>query len=464
MTGGSLASRTALLVLNALTLALLAGGLAHVVTSPTTPWLESGAYAALPPPLRPYRPLWFGTLNAVLDATAPSWLLRIDAEDLKRGAVRRVGFADFQDDEVGSFAEGLRRVCDSLERESALTPMGRVITRAQMEIWVENRLKIARAFASPSAAAALPRVRAPVFVVGMPRSGTTFLHNLLSLDEASFRAPRLWEVTDPVPALGLEGREWERSRRTTLAWLGTEAFKSFARNVHAAHPIHYMNAEECMPILSLNTLSNVTSYNEWLMEQDQSRAMRWHERFLRVLQSGVERGQRQQFLLKAPWHMNHLDAVLRQYPDAWIVAPHRDPSGMLTSLSSLHARFYGVTSDRVDPVAIGAYQRRMWDAVMRRYLAARKRATPEQRARMIDLKFADLRSDPIAQVRVVYRHLGLELRPDVELRMRQWLSEDVALGKQGAAGEHRYDPHWFGLDPREIMSSSAFAEYAATYV
>ena len=474
------------LLLHALRLASFASLVAlclSIALLPTTPWLESTWSAAqLPPPLRPHRPLWLGVLNAAVLGPLQGLASRtgVDAlvfslrpSDVRARAVRVVGSSDF-DDEEGEFREGLERLCASLESESALTPMGAVLTAATLDIWVQNRLKIARHVkAMAGRGEELPRVTRPVFVIGMPRSGTTFLHNLLTIDTKHFRAPRLWEVTDPVPPLGLEGRDWERAWRKFVSWAGVEGFKTFARNVHAVHPISHDNAEECMPILCVgmmslqfNTVSNVSRYNDWFLSRDQSTAFKWHKRVLQVLQSGVtsEGGQRQSWLLKAPIHLNHIDVILKTYPDAVILSPHRDPADMLSSLSSLHARFYGIVSDEIRPREIGAYQKKQWELVLGRYLAARRAFSPEQRARVLDLSFEDLSSDPIGVVRRVYAHLGLALSHETETRMRDWLAHDVLLGKKGAAGKHEYDASWFGLDKDVVSSVKVFREYSDAFV
>ncbi len=117
-----------------------------------------------------------------------------------------------------------------------------------------------------------------------------------------------------------------------------------------------------MPILAMdgrsllfNVLYRVHSYQEWLMKQPSTSPMRFHKRFLQTLQHGSKRPAKT-WLLKTPWHMFTLDALWGVYPDAKIIMPHRDPAGMIASLSSLHARFNGICSDRVRPDLIGRFQ------------------------------------------------------------------------------------------------------------
>lgn len=417
----------------------------------------------LPQALRPFRPVFVSLLNHLMQGTKwPS----LEAEDIMRDAVRKTGISDFQDDDTGTFLLGLNKLCESLRTEAKLNFVGRVLTRAQIDVVVENRLKVGKAAAA--AAAQQSTVQRPVFVAGMPRSGTTFLHNLMSLDEENFRAPRLWEIVDPLPALhGVEGKQVERFVRKKMSAAGTALFRYLAPNFAAVHPVDSMNAEECMPILSLSMLSfnfytmcNVPAYNDWLMQQDQTEALLWHKNFLQVSQTPGNNNT-VAWLLKAPWHMNHLDVVLKVYPDARIIVPHRDPSGMLASLSSLHARLFGLTSDELDLHALGKYTQSVWELIIGRFMRARRDLLPENT--IVDVYFENLKKDPIATVKKVYSQLGVTLSPQAEQRMLVWLANDVKLGKRGASGVHEYSPEWFGLKEEEISNLPNFQAYKQKY-
>jgi hypothetical protein len=458
---------------------------------PTTPWLD---FSHLPISLRPHRPLWIGLINLILkemmipitnSLPLPYFITnlispKINAEQMLRDAQSSTGvWSDFMDTD-GSLQQGLKLLATSLNMESALTPVGVMLIKQPLDMFLHNRLVLARKYHQSNnnnnITQATTRIKSPIFVIGMPRSGTTFLHQLLSIDTTNFRAPRLWEVMDPFPSLGVEDVihdhlfhvQFDRWRRRNIMRIGVEMFKLFAKSVHAVHPISHMNAEECMPILAynmmtlqFNTLSNVSKYNDWLLEQDQSPAFIWHHRFLNSLEkSDVDvhkPPQTQSWLLKAPWHLNHLDTLLKEYPDARILMPHRDPADMLTSLSSLHARFYGIVSDEIDPVAIGQYQRWQWEIVLNRFLNVRKQKISNHN--IFDISFKSLTNNPIKEVERVYQYLGLTLTHEVKQKMIQWLQEDVSLGKKGAAGKHEYDAKWFGLDVQDINQQSVFKRY-----
>lgn len=311
----------------------------------------------------------------------------------------------------------------------------------------------------------LHAVNAPVIVTGMPRSGTTFLHNLLGQDVETFRGPLNWEIQAPLP---VTNSKYSLRRLAKLAVVvpSLAFFSWIAKRLSSVHPLAAFNVEECMPLMALdalslqfNTLTNVSSYNDWYIDQDQIHAFRMHEIFLQTLQE-EERDTR--WLLKAPWHINHLHTLFVKYPDARIVITHREPSQMLASLSSLHARFYGVVSDAVDPTAIGAYQLKQWAKVLGRYVAVRSDPqTPNDR--IFDGTFEDLQADPIRFVERVYAFLDLELTADARRRMTSWLETDSKLGKKGASGKHAYEQEWFGLDDQQKLDQT-FAAYKKMHV
>lgn len=362
--------------------------------------------------------------------------------------------------------QALDKLLHALKTDSRTTALGEFALLQNLRIWLENRLKVVHYEKinqlDPN------RIKSPVFIVGTPRSGTTFLYNLLYLDDENFRGPQLWELTDPVPPLGSRGRDVERTFRIVKNELGVMGFRLLAPNFAAVHTVSATMPEECMGFLSsslltygFNTMSNVSSYNDWLMTQDQKPAMEFHKRYLSVMQHGDEingnPSEVKRWLLKAPWHMNHLDALFATYPDARIINPHRDIRNMLSSLASLHARLYGMTSDHIDPLAIGAYQHKVWSAVVEKYLKARQ--IPENNKRILDLKFSTVHSNPLSVVRRTYEFLGLVLSPQAERKMKDWLASDVKLGKKGAAEKHRYESSWFGLGKDVVEKTPSFRAY-----
>lgn len=431
---------------------------------------------ALPAPLRPHRPLWIHLINGAMPPIMrafgynPQRTPSFHPDDLIRAAQQATGHIDLADED-GLFGEGLRRLSTALDAEADLNVLGRIIVREQLVQVIGNRLKLLAYNATHIRKE--PRIIAPVFTIGMPRSGTTFLHNLLSRDAARFQALRTWQVVDPVPPLPPDA-SWLATLRRLLPIRGQmEFYKILARNVHTVYPLGPMNAEECMPILGLgmvslqyNVLSNVSSYDDWQSEvtnnfQGALSPFTMHKLFFHVLQSSVPEAKRSTWLFKAPWHMNHLSALFAAYPDAKVIMPHRDPTGCIASLSSLHARFYGITSDNIRLKEIGAHTLKRWTGVAKRFSDQRTNLTTAQQAQILDLQFADLLNRPIETVRQIYKHFNWQLSREAESAMREWLDADVTLGKKGARGVHEYSPEWFGLDENKV--TEAFQDYCKRY-
>lgn len=434
-------------------------------------------FSHLPAALRPHRPLWLRLAEALvseakrLSGVGVRWP-SLEAANLLAHAEWQSGLHDWADED-GGFREALEVLGASLEAESNTTALGRLLTWTLMGKILDNRLRIVE-YAKRNPGVSEERIEAPVFIVGMPRSGTSFLFNLLRQDEARWRAPQLWEIEGPVPPTDPADGDAHPSRywRILRMQLETEVFKRLAPSVAAVHNVDALNAEECMPILGrdarslyFNTLFMVPAYQDWLLKQSQLPPMRFHKRFLQTLQSGAKSAaSRKTWLLKAPWHMYTLEDLWEVYPDARVIVPHRDPAGMIASLSSLHARFYGIVTDDVRPKEIGAMQQRQWSRILPRFMDIRAKH-PEKAGQIVDVHFEDIRNRPLEVVQGLYDSFGWELDADARARMQSYLDGTTGdgTGKKGMHGKHDYELAWFGLDEDDLMSTPAFEAYCDEY-
>jgi len=416
----------------------------------------------LPEALRPHRPRWrqwleFLVLRRVVE---PSF----DADDLMRNAERMTGLADWDDDVQKSFETALRVLGASLESEAKFTRFGRILAWVQLIQMLGNRLKIVD-FMKRNPSVNKTEIVAPVFIFGMPRSGTSFLSKLLSEDEENLRAARLWELQDPVPPCDPDSNSIYKRLRYYLVAMQIEAFRFIAPNLAAVHNVAANNAEECMAIFGMearslvfNTMFHVPSYQNWLMDQEQLPALRFHEKFIKTLQFGFKNPKT--WLFKAPWYLFLLEELWQVYPNARIVFTHRDPSEMVPSLSSLHARFYGLYSDEVHLKEIGNFQKQQWSKILSKMLQARA-AHPEKEDNIIDVPFSRIKAEPMLVIEEIYRKFDLELRKDARKRMENFLqgSGGDGSGKKGSKGKHEYEINWFGLKKRELTGDKGFIQY-----
>jgi hypothetical protein len=292
----------------------------------------------------------------------------------------------------------------------------------------------------------------PLFIVGLPRSGTTLLHTLLACDP-NHRAPLTWEVMEPSPPTS--ENEDARIRRAEkklsyLQWL--------APTFQRVHAIGAKLPQECVSLMSPTFLSDqfdtmyyVPSYRIWFLNQNLLPAYRYHRCFLQHLQ---KRQRARRWILKAPAHMSALPTLLSVYPDARFVQTHRDPLQAIASVSSLIAILRRVFSEHVDPLQIGRDAIRYWSEALLVFLHERDRLL---RGRICDVRYSDIRRDPIAAIRRVYRYFGWSLSLEAERRMR------IALANQPRRqhGFHRYHPAQFGLD--KAPEAQLFGHYCERF-
>jgi len=367
--------------------------------------------------------------------------------------VARTGADDFGGD---GFQEGLEVLVDSLEAEASLTTIGRIGARETILGYLVNRLEIERHRRAHADEVARP-VEGPVFIVGLPRTGTTILFNLLAQDLAN-RAPMSWEVHFPHPP----PREATFETDPRIAEMRS-IFARYEQLVPMLPAIHEFGAElpqECVPILAHEFLSiqwmstfDVPSYQAWLERRDMTPAYRFHRRFLQHLQSAYAK---ERWVLKSPEHLPHLDALLDVYPDARIIHTHRDPARVLPSLASLWHATRSLNTDALDPVRIGRQTLDIWSSALARAVDARRRHAGEDR-QFFDVQFEQVLEDPVAVLQRAYAHFGIPWSEETERRMRRFLADNP----RGSRGVHRYEREDFGLELGEIRER--FAGYCDAF-
>ena len=392
-------------------------------------------------PLLPVR--LFNGFGALLEKTRirPTPIV---ASDLIDTAKRRCRLDDFGN---GEFFEALSRLLDSCQREAQLNLIGKVALKVDVLETLCARLKMER---DRQAYPNIPRqeIRQPLFIVGLPRSGTSVLHRLLAADP-EHRAPVMWEVRSPSPPT--QANEKRRIQQATKScnffnWL-VPAF----RYVHAVGP---EIPQECVSLMTPTFLSDqfdamyyVPSYRAWFFRQDLRPAYEYHRRFLQQLQC---RRSARRWILKAPTHMFALPALLSVYPDALLVQTHRTPVDSMASVSSLVTILRSAFSDVVDPITVAREAINYWSDTTEKFMAERDRLSDQ---RICDVQYDQLRREPIGAVRQIYDYFGWSLSQQAEQRMRAL----VANQAERQSANHRYDLSQFGSSADKVLS--AFAPY-----
>jgi len=399
----------------------------------------------------PFRPLPIRAMNAtgrVLERVGIQ-PIRLDEHSLTRAASKATGLEDYGDER---FRPALGRLLRSLEEDARLTLFGRFFARRQLIELLLHRLHIVdHRKRHPDVAER--RVERPIFVLGLPRTGTTLLYGLLAEDPAA-RAPLSWEVDEPNPPP--ETATYATDPRIERTEKRFEQLRQLAPGFQTIHPIGASMPQECIVLMASEFMSirfemsfDVSGYQEWLPEQDMASAYRFHHVFLQHLQWRCPGGH---WVLKSPGHLGALDALLAEYPDARIVQTHRDPLRVIPSVSSLEYTMRMVCSDHVDPVKLGRQQLRLWKTLLDRCVDTRGRR-PELDARIVDLHFDEIVRDPMGCVRRVYERFDLPLDTEAEARMLAYVN-DHPRDKHGV---HRYGLADFGLDQESV--DEAFKGY-----
>lgn len=378
----------------------------------------------------------------------------LDLHGLLRAAQRRTKLEDFGG---LAFHEPLRRLIESIERESHLNFVGRLAAREDLIRLLINRLKLQRD-RTLHPEIARERIRRPLVITGLPRTGSTLLHGLLAQDPAH-RVARTWETMYPSPPP--QRATYDNDVRTDLASRQLAWFHRLSPEFQKIHPVGARLPEECVIMLSHSLLSfqfstsyYVPSYQTWLDQQDLTDAYRCHYGFLQQLQWRCP-GER--WVLKAPSHLPGLAALATVYPDACVVMTHREPMEVVASVASLHAVLRRTFSDAVDPYSVGPEVSGLLAGDIERGMRARDSGCLPA-GQFIDVHYEELVGDPLAAVAKIYAGFDLPLSGDTVNRMQRYL----ARNSQKRYGTHEYSLKEFGLD--DAIELRRYEQYRQRFV
>ena len=402
----------------------------------------------------PARPAWVDGVNALgANLGGAEHLVALDADSLLAAARAATGLDDFGDD---GWQEPFAVLTDALAREAKLNTVGRLLTRAELVRVLANRLRLVDLWKrEPEILAG--QVRAPIFIVGTARSGTSILHEVLAQDPR-LRSPATWEIFYSVPPP--EAATCATDARIAGTDHEVKLWHEVAPEYLTMHANAAVHPQECIFLMAHELASehfsgvhDVPSYALWLATHDLTPSFRFHRRMLQTLQW---RHPGERWLLKAPSHLTVLPALFAVYPDARVVFTHRDPAKTVPSTASLMATLRRMRRDHVDANAIAKLLVRGVAMGLEKMMAERASgATPD--GQFVDLRYADLMRDPLAAVRAVYDRLGMTLPDDIADRMRAYL----AAKPRGKHGEHRYRLEDFGLDRERLRRG--YAAYCARF-
>ncbi|WP_070195443.1 sulfotransferase family protein [Streptomyces oceani] len=386
---------------------------------------------------RPKLPLAMRALGAAASPLAGR-LWEFDPEELKRKACAKTELADFGDD--APLDEPLEVLCRSLRTETRLSTSGRFVMYNQLLGSLVNRLRLRdlEVHRPEIFEAAVP---SPLFVTGTPRTGTTFVQKLLWQD-SGWRSLLLWEASHPLPAGDLTARQPDPDPRIASSRNEVRLTSKILPEQASIHGSVADEPEEENPLLAIGHCSSmyenialVPGYREWYTQADHTAGYRQFRQVLRYLQwsrPGAER-----WALKAPGHLEMMGPLQSAFPDATVVRTHRDPVTSVISFANMVTYGARVYFDRPDPHLVGRYAA---DFVERLLRAAVRDHDPDD-GRVVDIRFRDLITDPLGEMKRVYEAADRELDSGTERAMREYAESESRRG-----GRNRYAAEDFALD------------------
>lgn len=361
-------------------------------------------------------------------------------EEVIAAASAQSGLTDFGDPAI---LEGLERLLVAYAEEARFTAQGSAMMHADLVGTMANRMRVEDWLKQHPELLERP-VEAPLFVFGLPRTGTTLTINLLASDPAT-RSFLRWEIYDPMPPARPE--ELHAGPRYAAQVAKNEMALKYMPHIAA---IHYEEADsptECQFLMTpsfcaqvYEAQADIPSWRHWFLhEADYMPAFRYHKRQLQALQAYT--GGR--WTLKNPWHPLFLNELTAVYPDARLVMTHRDPAEVVGSCCSLIRHVRAIYSDDVDLKGIGASFIDTFEIMIARTRAFKAKHGSEA---IHDVQYADTLRDPMGVVRGIYQRFGIDFTPPIAAAMQAYLDANP----KGKHGSHSYDLAEYGLSKEAV--------------
>jgi len=372
-------------------------------------------------------------MGDTLDATRTHF----NIDEIMAKAKEDTGLSDFGDP---WFMEPFEVLVGALNRGGDLSSMGLQVQKASFLKWLTERLRrIELVKRNPEIAEEKVEILAEI--VGLPRTGSTMVHRLLT-SSPQVTSTYSWELLNPLPFPG--ETPGDPQMRKDIAEAMAAFYLQAMPDMAAIHPLDPLGYEEDVLLLDRTFMSTgfqstltVPSYDQWLLDADQRPAYRELREWLQILQWQDKSRAGKKWLLKSPHHLTALRAILDVFPECSIVVTHRTPVETVPSYASMVYTLTKSNTDKADPREIGAYWDKRFQRVLRDVMEVRKTA-PE---RFIDIRYKDVQNQPIVEARKVFDALGLPYGAEEEALMESWLVENA----REKHPPHKYSAEDFGL-------------------
>lgn len=369
------------------------------------------------------------------------------ADSLMAEACQATGLNDWGDE---SILTPLGILTESYRDQGGLDSQGLFMLYQLLIKHLSNRLLILDELKQNPEITSKP-IHRPLFIVSMPRTGTTLLTRLLAQDPAN-RPLLHWEAMRPTPPPTPQTRETDP--RIEEAEKNMEGMYQISPDLRKKYPTGARESEECVGLLMnsfvchcFHMFAKTDTYTEWLGMQNMVPTYNFYQKQLQLLQFRLPT---ERWLLKSPWHMYALDALLSAFPDACVIQPHRDPNKLIPSICSLMASFRIIFKKDVDMADVGMEFFKDWADMLDRCIKARDASDP---ARFFDVQYQDILKDPVGTVQKIYEYFGYSFTDQFKKGMLEWLAKNP----QHKYGVHKYSLEEYGLNKEEM--NQRFAAY-----
>ncbi len=409
---------------------------------------------------QPYRPFSIRAINAVGAALDKIGIRpKLDADDILRRVEKKTGLPR---PPKGWDAGGLEVLIDAINNEAQLNTIGRLGARGMLTGLIGSYVELNDWFDKhPEEENEV--IEKPLFIVGLPRTGTSAMHGLMATDPGN-RSPLFWEVNSPLPRPHPDHYDDDPRIEDTAKQL--ELQYKMAPGFRAIHKMDATMPQECLATMhkmmhgiTLTLTWYVPSYRKWLMEADPEPALRFNKRFLQMIQATEPdtRPKIERWLLKTPGFLSALPAIFKLFPDAQIVFTHRNPVDVIGSVASFAWTLSGMFTDKGHiPELFGEEQATSWNQLLE--IGMRDRAQLSQfEGQIHDIYFNDIAAEPFKTVFGIYERFGITPPEDLEQRMQQYLDENP----RGKHGKHDYSLADYHLT--EEGERERFAKYVERF-
>jgi len=369
-------------------------------------------------------------------------MIPIDAERVMKMAERTTGLSDWGE---GGFKQRLQATADGLN-EANLNTTGLFGARYVLNWHLGNKLRIID-FAKRHPELDDIDIERPVVITGFFRTGTTFLHNVLAADPNN-RVARAWELSYPLGRLGdpLGDVAWRRAQAKFTFGFNQAAIPDQGVAHHVtpdSYEEDFFLLENDMAVLTFWIGFAAYEYAHDMLGWDMTEPYEFHKLQLKILnaQKSAKR-----WVLKCPWHIWNMDALMTVYPDAQIIFTHRDIAKALASHCSLSAKMASKLKRSLDVKELGSFWLEYARIGLDRAMKSREKIPESQ---LYDVRLKDMMASPMTVLRDIYSHFDLEFTEETA----GLLEARIAEKPTSQEGEHEYSIDEFGLTNEQVRET-----------